>query len=74
MKYFLWFLFFGVLILLGTGYFIKDSGDFSTGNTIIGIGVSIIAFVLMPLFIYHRYKNKDLSQFKFNDKLTKKDD
>ncbi len=74
MKYFLWFIFFCVLILLGTGYFIKGSGDLTKGNTIIGIGVLVIAFILMPLFIYYRYKNKDLSQFKFNDKLTKKDD
>jgi hypothetical protein len=25
----------------------------------------MVAFVLMPLFIYHRYKNKNLSDFTF---------
>jgi len=34
----------------------------------------IIAFILMPLFIFHRYKNKDLSNFNlknFTDKEKK---
>mgnify|MGYP000185374198 CR=1 FL=1 len=27
------------------------------------IGVLLIAFVLMPLFIYHRYKNKNVKDY-----------
>jgi len=33
------------------------------GEKFIGIGVLIFAFVLMPLFIYHRYNGRDLSQY-----------
>jgi uncharacterized protein YneF (UPF0154 family) len=55
-----------VLILAGfiVGYYIKEQGE-HMGEIIIGIDVLVVAFVLMPLFLYHRYKNKDLSDFKF---------
>ncbi len=55
-----------VVGMLGYGFYIKNSGD-SNGEIIIGIGVLIIAFILMPLFIYYRYKNKDLSNLKLKN-------
>lgn len=55
-----------VVGMLVYGFYIKRSGDVN-GEIIIGIGVLIIAFVLMPLFIFHRYKNKDLSNFKLKN-------
>jgi len=70
-----------VIGMLVYGFYIKSNGDVN-GEIIIGIGVLLVAFVLMPLFIYHRYKNKDLSSFKMtnfleevkkNDAKTKKD-
>ena len=33
------------------------------GEKFIGIGVLIFAFVLMPVFIYHRYNGRDLSKY-----------
>ena len=53
----------GVLIALGYGFYIKESGD-PNGEIVIGIAVLILAFIWMPLFIFHRYKNKNLSDFK----------
>ncbi|MCF6297159.1 MAG: hypothetical protein L3J08_04120 [Flavobacteriaceae bacterium] len=44
------------------GYYINNS-EFGQGEKFIGLGVLILAFVLMPLFVYHRYKNKNLSSF-----------
>jgi len=64
MKYILGFLFIFILALLGVGFYVKAT-DFKNGEVIIGLAVLLIAFVLMPLFIFHRYKNKDLSSFKF---------
>lgn len=55
-----------VVGMLGYGYYIKNSGD-TNGEIIIGIGVLVIAFILMPLFIYYRYKNKDLSNLKLKN-------
>jgi len=62
----------GVLIY---GFYVKSNGDVN-GEIIIGIGVLMVAFVLMPLFIYHRYKNKDLSSFRMKNFLeeVKKND
>lgn len=59
-----------VLAMLITGFYLKNSGDY-TGEIIVGIGVLIIAFVLMPLFIFHRYKNKDLKSFELKNWLEK---
>ena len=56
-----------LLLILGAltyGFYLKNSGDFN-GEIIIGIGVLGIAFILMPLFIYHRYKNKNIKDFTF---------
>lgn len=56
-----------LVIILGTlsyGFYIKDDLN-SQGELIIGISVLAIAFVLMPLFIYHRYKDKNIKDFTF---------
>ena len=55
-----------VLAAITYGYYLKGSGDFN-GEIIIGISVLVIAFIIMPLFIYHRYKNKDLSSFNIDN-------
>ena len=44
----------------GTVANLIESGQ---GEIYIGIGVLIFAFILMPIFIYHRYKGKDLSKY-----------
>jgi len=52
--------------LIGFGYYTnyENSGE---GEKFIGIGVLIFAFLLMPLFIYHRYKDKDLKNYSIKD-------
>ena len=47
------------------GFSIKNNGE-TTGEIVIGITVLTIAFVFMPLFIYHRYKNKNVKDFTFD--------
>lgn len=55
-----------VIGLIGYGYYInlEHAGD---GEKFIGFGVVLFAFILMPLFIYHRYKGKDLRNYSFKD-------
>lgn len=48
------------------GYYINGENP-GEGEKYIGIGVLIFAFILMPLFVYHRYKNKDLRNYSFKD-------
>jgi hypothetical protein len=64
MRYILITVLFLILGTIGYGYYIKNSGD-PSGEIIIGIGVLGIAFILMPLFIFHRYKNKNIKDFTF---------
>jgi uncharacterized membrane protein (DUF485 family) len=69
MKFVIIFILILSLGMLVTGFYLKNAGD-ASGEIVIGIGVLIVAFILMPLFIYHRYKNKNLSDFTF-DKFRK---
>lgn len=66
MKYVLIILLVIILGMLGYGFYVKNSPD-GYGEIIIGIGVLMIAFIFMPLFIYHRYKNKDIKSFTFDN-------
>ncbi len=52
--------------ILGTGIYLKST-QAPQGEFIIGIGVLILAFALMPLFVYHRYKGKDLTKYSFKN-------
>ncbi|WP_298364439.1 hypothetical protein [uncultured Lutibacter sp.] len=65
MKYLLTTLLIIILSVLAYGYYAKSSGS-ANGEIIIGIGVLAIAFIFMPLFIYHRYKNKNIKDFTFD--------
>lgn len=65
MKYVLTILLIIIISALAYGFYIKDNLD-GQGEIIIGIGVLAIAFILMPLFIYHRYKNKNIKDFTFD--------
>ncbi|MGV8945182.1 MAG: hypothetical protein ACOH1N_02020 [Lutibacter sp.] len=69
MKFVILFILILFIGMLGSGYYLKSSGD-TNGDIVIGIGVLIVAFVLMPLFIFHRYKNKNIRDFTF-DKFKK---
>jgi len=57
MKIILNILVFVVLILILGGYIFKNTSTIN-GNMFIGIGVVLFAFILMPLFIYHRYNGR----------------
>lgn len=65
---------FGSLILLAiiTGFGFKFTGDDLTGDRIVGIAVLAGAFILMPCFIYHRWKGKDLNDYMLTDEKWKK--
>lgn len=65
MKYLLSSLFIIIVGVIIYGFFIKNS-EHAAGEKIIGIGVLAIAFIFMPLFIYHRYKNKNIKDFTFD--------
>lgn len=71
LKIIVYIVFFLVIGTISAGYFIKSDSP-ADGEKIIGIGVLLFAFLLMPLFIYLRYKDKDLSKFTFNQQKEEK--
>lgn len=59
-------LFLAVLSGIIYGLYLIQAQDF-LGEKIVGVSVLALCFVLMPLFIYHRYKGKDLSRYQFKN-------
>jgi hypothetical protein len=55
-----------VIGFVAYGYYINGE-NIGEGEKYIGVGVLILAFILLPLFVYHRYKNKDLRNYSFKD-------
>lgn len=68
MKIVLKTLVFLVLVLWSIGGYFYATNNPSSPKYI-GFGVILLALVLMPLFIYHSYKGKDLTKYslKHND-------
>ncbi|WP_291139080.1 hypothetical protein [Flavobacterium sp. UBA7663] len=61
-----------IACLISFGYFQKNNGF--NGDKWIGIGVLLAAFVLMPLFLYSRFKNKETRERMLNLSSKKKED
>lgn len=64
----------GVLILggVGTGFYYRLNNDILFGDRIIGLSVLAFAFILMPIFLYVRWKGKKLEDYTLSDKNMKK--
>lgn len=64
----------GILILLaiGTGFYFRLNEELLLGDRIIGIAVLASAFILIPLFLYHRWKGKKLKDYTLSEENLKK--
>lgn len=62
MKYFIIILFISIIISISIGFYIKTD-DEATGKLIIGLSLMAGFFVLMPAFIYHRWKNRSVQDY-----------
>ena len=63
MKYFLRFLFLGVILSLSIGLYFNSSANTLLGNKIIGFTVLTAAFIFMPIFLVYRWKGKRLKDY-----------
>ena len=72
MKYILRILFFCLLGILGRGYYVKELHDYKEGEKIIGLGVLFGAFVYLPFFLYHRWKDKNIGDYTLTDENMRK--
>ena len=55
-------LFVSSIIGASIGFYIKPE-DPETGNLFIGLSIVLGFFVVMPLFIYHRWKNRSVKDY-----------
>jgi hypothetical protein len=62
MKYFLTILLIAVIVGLCSGFYVKSENE-ANGHLIIGLSIVVGFFVLMPLFIYHRWKDKSVKDY-----------
>lgn len=62
MKYFIIILFISIVISISIGFYIKPE-DEATGKLIIGLSLMAGFFILMPVFIYHRWKNRSVKDY-----------
>ena len=72
MRNFLWLLFISILISLASGLYFKNSLDEVIGERIIGFTVLTGAFIYLPLFLYHRWKDKRLQDYTLSEENLKK--
>ena len=62
MKYLIIILFFITMAIGIYGFYIKPV-DLAKGNLYIGVSLVLGFFIVMPLFIYHRWKGKDVKDY-----------
>ena len=72
MKIFMKILGIAILIAIGIGFYFRIIGDLLTGDRIIGIAVLVSAFILMPIFLYVRWKGKKLKDYTLSEENMKK--
>jgi len=71
MKYIIKFLLFISFIGLCLGFYIKSENTVS-GDYLIGLSLILLMFIIMPLFIYNRWKNKDIKDYMLTEESIKK--
>ena len=45
-----------------TGFSVRDA-NYSTGEFLIGASIATLFFIWMPLFIYHRWRNRSFKDY-----------
>lgn len=71
-RWFIILLFFSLAILLGTGFYILQTGDPALGHKCIGLSIVGGFFILMPTFIYHRWKDRKVADYMLTEDALKR--
>jgi|TARA_B110000238_G_scaffold154723_1_gene167180 hypothetical protein len=62
MKYFLQFLILSSITGICYGLYLKPVNT-ETGDLFVGLSLVLLIFITMPIFIYRRWKNKDVKDY-----------
>ncbi len=74
LKRFIQFIFILNLGLFFYGLYLQYVLHDQTYQKIMGVGVLLMVFILLPLFLYYRYKDKSIEDYKFKGFNNEKDD
>ena len=66
------FLALAIAVAIATGFYFRMQDEIILGDRIIGIAVLASTFILLPLFLYHRWKGKKLKDYTLSDENIKK--
>ena len=72
MRVFLNILFWSLIISLFYGLYLKENEPSNMSEILIGFSVFTLSFLYLPVFLYHRYKGKDLTKYTLDYKKLKK--
>ncbi len=61
-------LFIAFLVWMGTGIYLEYT-EHPKGKVVVGLGVLFLSFILMPLFIYSRYRKGKYKKYVIKDDL-----
>ena len=61
-----------IAIAIATGFYYRMNDEIILGDRIIGIAVLASVFILMPIFLYHRWKGKKLKDYTLSEENFKK--
>lgn len=59
-------------VAMGVGFYFRNTGDVVTGDRVIGVTILAAVFILMPLFLYHRWKGRDVKDYMLDKDNIKK--
>ena len=62
MKYLLYIIFAVIVCCGGLGFYLQNLGN-PLAERFIGGGIAGLFFIWMPLFIYHRWKNRSIQDY-----------
>ena len=71
MTYLIKFLLLISIIGVCVGFYVKPE-ESKIGDFLIGISLMLLMFIIMPLFIYTRWKNKDIKDYMLTEESIKK--
>ncbi|WP_424493019.1 hypothetical protein [Salinimicrobium sp. GXAS 041] len=61
-----------IALAIGTGFYFRLNDELLLGDRIIGISVLASTFILLPLFLYHRWNGKKLKDYTLSEENLKK--
>lgn len=72
MKRLIIILFFVLVLTMATGFYFRYVEEYAIGDHFIGFTILAAIFLLMPLFLYHRWKDRKVKDYMLTEDNIKK--